>query len=209
MTASDPSEEKTVDLEDILSMFSISGRYHLEIAALAFLVFTTNSMYSSNYIFVAEKVNYRLGRKTILIVTGVLGGVFGIARSFSPWYWLYIAFEFFEAALGDSCSPAFILITEVISTNHRIKFILLCGLGYSFGGLTISLAAWLIPYWRTLLQMPYWFGLPSLIFGLASLFAGLVTFLVPDISNDVLSDTICEAEKLGKSKKMDLKKVNI
>ncbi|CAG5019124.1 unnamed protein product [Parnassius apollo] len=492
MTAGAQSEEKTVDLEDILSKFSISGRYHLEIAALAFLVFTTNSMYTSNYIFVAEEVNYRctkysiggnssgdciewvydkpdsfvaefqlanqewkrtlvgtvhsfgymvglfivgpmsdrLGRKTVLIVTGVLGGVFGIARSFSPWYWLYIAFEFFEAALGDSCSPAFILITEVISTNHRIKFIFLCSLGYSFGGLTISLAAWLIPYWRTLLQvlyapailfflykyaldesprwllikghndraveilekaakknklqldknaldklscennkeaefldiikstfkskllrrrffvclvwwttstfvnygltinsvslqgnkylnyallssvdipgifiigyilikfkrklpltccffaaavlcvsqpfvsadlpavsiflymagkmmstfyfnitylytselfptytrnsmhaicsslgrigsiispqtpllMRYWFGLPSLIFGLASLLAGLVTFLVPDVSNDVLPDTICEAEKLGKSKKIDLKKVNI
>ncbi|CAK1577992.1 unnamed protein product [Parnassius mnemosyne] len=223
MTVSDPSEEKTVDLEDILSKFSKSGRYHMQIAALVFLSLATNSIYTSNYIFVAEEVNYRctnyslggnssgdciewvydkpdsfvaefqlanqewkrtligtahsfgymvglfivgpmsdrLGRKTMLIVTGVLGGVFGLARSFSPWYWLYVAFEFLEAALGDLCSPAFILITEVVSTNQRIKFIFMCSLGYSIGGFILSLAAWLIPYWRTLLQVLY---APAILF---------------------------------------------
>ncbi|CAG5058170.1 unnamed protein product [Parnassius apollo] len=217
MTASNPPEEKTVDLEDILSKFSISGRYHLQIAALAILVFASNSIYCSNYIFVAEEINYRctkysigdnssgdciewvydkpdsfvaefqlanqewkrtfvgtvhsfgnmvglfivgpmsdrFGRTTMLIVTGVLGGVFGLARSFSPWYWLYVAFEFLEASLGDLCSPAYILITEVVSTIHRIKFILLCSVGYTFGGFIISFLAWLIPYWRTLLQVLY------------------------------------------------------
>jgi hypothetical protein len=39
----------------------------------------------------------------------MLGGLIGLAKSFSAWYWLYIALEFLEAAVGDNCSPMFIL----------------------------------------------------------------------------------------------------
>ncbi|KPJ17122.1 Solute carrier family 22 member 3 [Papilio machaon] len=94
-------------------------------------------------------------------MTGVLGGVFGVARSFSHSYWLYIALEFLEAFIGDCCSPAYILITEVVSTKQRLKFILMCTIGYTFGGFATSLAAWLVPYWRNLLQVLY---TPALLF---------------------------------------------
>ncbi|KPI91070.1 Solute carrier family 22 member 1 [Papilio xuthus] len=276
MTAVVHTDEKRVDLEDVLDKFSIYKSYHLQIAGLIFLGFATNTMFCSNFIFVAEETGYtcvrnstvnnttdcaewlydnphsfvaefqlanqewkrtlvgtvhsfgymvgllivgplsdRFGRKNAFIMTGVLGGVFGVARSFSHSYWLYIAFEFLEAFIGDCCSPAYIL-------------------SYTFGGFATSLAAWLVPYWRHLLQvlytpallfffykylldesprwllikghrdkavqMQYWFGLPSLIFGLASLFGGFVTFLVPDIADDSLPDTISQAEELGKAK---------
>lgn len=52
---------------------------------------------------------YRLGRKLTLVITGMLGGVFGLLKSLSPWYWGYIVLEFLEAAIGDNCSPMFIL----------------------------------------------------------------------------------------------------
>lgn len=48
-----------------------------------------------------------------------------------------------------------------------------------------------------LFQTAYWDGLPSFTFGVASLIAGLATFLVPDIANDALPDTVKEAEALG------------
>lgn len=128
-------------------------------------------------------------------MTGVLGGVFGVARSFSHSYWLYICLEFLEAFIGDCCSPAYILseywccwwhgssltcylkisrselknmyffsfisVTEVVSTKQRLKFILMCTIGYTFGGFATSVAAWLVPYWRTLLQVLY---TPALLF---------------------------------------------
>ncbi|CAH2063845.1 unnamed protein product, partial [Iphiclides podalirius] len=217
MTLVKPAEEKSTDLEDVLDKLSIYKSYHLRIAILIFLAFASNTVYCSNFIFVAESVNYtcikyssdsnstsdceewqydnpdsfvaefqlanqewkrtligtvhslgymvgllivgpmsdRLGRRNTLVVTGVLGGVFGVARSFSHWYWLYLAFEFLEGAIGDSCSPAYILITEVVSTSQRIKFVLMCSIGYAFGGLVIALTAWTIPYWRTFLQVIY------------------------------------------------------
>ncbi|XP_045534008.1 solute carrier family 22 member 1 [Papilio machaon] len=222
MAAVVPVDEKRVDLDDVLDKFSIYKSYHLKIAALIFLGFATNTMYCSNFIFVAEETGYtcvinstvnnttdcvewlydnpnsfvaefqlanqewkrtlvgtvhsfgymvgllivgplsdRFGRKNAFIMTGVLGGVFGVARSFSHSYWLYIALEFLEAFIGDCCSPAYILITEVVSTKQRLKFILMCTIGYTFGGFATSLAAWLVPYWRNLLQVLY---TPALLF---------------------------------------------
>lgn len=49
--------------------------------------------------------------------------------------------------------------------------------------------------------MVYWSSLPIVLFGLASTFAGLITFLVPDTANVELPDTVLEAEHLGDKKK--------
>lgn len=66
-------------------------------------------------------INSRIGRKKALIMTGVLGGVLGLARSFATNYWLYIVLEMAEAAIGDICSPAFMLgklISKIISGEN-------------------------------------------------------------------------------------------
>lgn len=52
--------------------------------------------------------------------------------------------------------------------------------------------------------MVYWSSLPSLLFGLASLCAGLVTFLVPDTADNALPDTVQEAEHVGDKKNSKL-----
>ncbi|XP_068627759.1 solute carrier family 22 member 1-like [Battus philenor] len=210
------------DIDDILDKFSIYNSFHLKIAALIFLGFATNTAYSSNFIFIAEEVNYtcvkysphnstegciewvyddpssfvaefqlagqewkrtlvgtihslvymigllivgplsdRFGRKNAFIITGVFGGIFGLARSFSHSYWSYIALEFLEAFIGDTCSPAYVLMMEIVSTKQRLKFILMCTIGYTFGGFALAIAAGSIPYWRTLLQAIY---TPALLF---------------------------------------------
>lgn len=38
----------------------------------------------------------------------------GLAKSFSPWYWLYVALEFLEAAFGDSYLPTYILSEKFV-----------------------------------------------------------------------------------------------
>lgn len=45
--------------------------------------------------------------------------------------------------------------------------------------------------------MHYWPGLPSLVFGGTSLFAGIATLFVPDTADTSLPDTVRQAELIG------------
>ncbi|XP_049865277.1 solute carrier family 22 member 3-like [Pectinophora gossypiella] len=216
------SDKKSTDLDDVLKKFKICSRYYIECMVLIFLAYMSNSMYSSNFVFVAEEVGYRckderfennscaalrnssevctewvydnpysfvaefqlacqewkrtlvgtvhsfgymiglllvgplsdrLGRKMVIVMTGVLGGVLGVARSFTSYYWVYILLEFLEAAVGDSCSPMFMLTIEMVPSDKRLLFQMLCSYGYTLGSLTLPLMAWLVPYWRNLLRV--------------------------------------------------------
>lgn len=60
-------------------------------------------MYQSMFTF------SRLGRKPLAIVTGIVGAVCGLAKSFTSFYWIYIVFEFLEASLGDPYLPLYTL----------------------------------------------------------------------------------------------------
>ncbi|XP_050342014.1 uncharacterized protein LOC126768132 isoform X6 [Nymphalis io] len=51
--------EKKMDLDDILGKFGIFQSYHLQMMILTFFAFVTNALYSANFVFVAEEVNYR------------------------------------------------------------------------------------------------------------------------------------------------------
>ncbi|KAL0839253.1 hypothetical protein ABMA28_016015 [Loxostege sticticalis] len=119
------------------------------------LVGTVHSFGYMVGLLVVGPLSDRLGRKLTLIITGMLGGVIGLLKSFTPWYWVYIALEFLEAAIGDNCSPMFILTIEIVSTNKRALFYVLCSFGYTFGGIMLPSAAWLVPYWRTFLRVIY------------------------------------------------------
>lgn len=51
------------------------------------------------------------------------------------------------------------------------------------------------------LQMVYWPGLPSIVFGSMSFIAGAITFLAPDSADTSLPDTVRQAEAVGTKKK--------
>ncbi|CAG9135572.1 unnamed protein product [Plutella xylostella] len=122
------------------------------------------TMHSFGYmlgLLIVGPISDRIGRKKALIMTGVLGGVLGLARSFATNYWLYIVLEMAEAAIGDICSPAFMLGIEIVSARDRAKFFMVTQLGYPIGGLSLVLFAWLFPYFRTFLRVIY---APSLLF---------------------------------------------
>ncbi|KAL4711636.1 hypothetical protein ACJJTC_011344 [Scirpophaga incertulas] len=125
------------------------------------LVGTVHSFGYMVGLLIVGPLSDRLGRKLTLVITGMLGGAIGVAKSFAVWYWLYIVLEFLEAALGDNCSPMFILTIEVVSTKKRTLFYILCSFGYIFGAVMLPTAAWLFPYWRTFLRVIY---TPALFF---------------------------------------------
>ncbi|KAG6447798.1 hypothetical protein O3G_MSEX005178 [Manduca sexta] len=125
------------------------------------LVGTIRSLGYMLGLLVIGPLSDRLGRKKALVLTGVTGGVLGVAKSFSPWYWLYIFLEFIESAVGDICSPIFVLSIEFVATKKRVPYSILCGLGYCLGGVLLPLAAWGIGYWRNVLRVIY---APALLF---------------------------------------------
>ncbi|CAK1551534.1 unnamed protein product [Leptosia nina] len=103
----------------------------------------------------------KFGRKTAAIITGMLGGVFGLLRSFSTWFWFFIAMEFMEACIGDSCSPMFVLALELSPSSKRLIFNMLVSYGYASGGILLAVFAWLVPDWRWFLRTVY---SPALLF---------------------------------------------
>ncbi|XP_075972558.1 organic cation transporter protein-like [Anticarsia gemmatalis] len=125
------------------------------------LVGTVHSLaYMVGLIFVGP-LSDRLGRKAMIILTGVIGGVLGVARSFVTSYWLYIALEFLESAFGDICSPAYILNVEIVSTKKRVPFFTITSIGYSVGAVIKAFIAWIVPDWRNFLRVLY---APALLF---------------------------------------------
>ncbi|XP_026745411.1 solute carrier family 22 member 3-like [Trichoplusia ni] len=103
----------------------------------------------------------RIGRKKAIVLTGMTGGVLGIAKSFAPNYAWYMVLEFLESAFGDSCSPVYILNVEIVTTKKRVPFYVICGIGYAIGGVIQALIAWQVQDWRNFLRVLY---APALLF---------------------------------------------
>ncbi|XP_023944220.2 organic cation transporter protein [Bicyclus anynana] len=103
----------------------------------------------------------RFGRKPIAVITGVLGAVFGTLRSFSLWYWFYVALEFIEGAIGDNVSPMFVMTLELVSTKKKLLAFFTVIIGFVLGGATLPLIAWATPNWRWFLRAIY---LPGFLF---------------------------------------------
>lgn len=59
MTVVMPIEKKTFELDDILVNFSLLGRYYVQSTVLIMLAYMSNSIYCTNFVFVAEEVAYR------------------------------------------------------------------------------------------------------------------------------------------------------
>ncbi|KAG7297257.1 hypothetical protein JYU34_019199 [Plutella xylostella] len=225
-----------------------------------------------------------IGRKKAIIMTGVFGGVLGLVRSFATNYWLYVVLEMIEAAVGDICSPAFMLdesprwlltkgkrrkavkiLEKAAKTNNivldqsllenltcekenksaEIDFtsllknltwlsilFFLSGkfMASIFFNITYLVTSELFPTHtrnsmhalcsslgrigsilapQTPLLLSYWVGLPSILFGSASLIAAIVTLFVPDTADDSLPDTVHQAEFVGSNEKRKEQEVEL
>ncbi|KAG7297254.1 hypothetical protein JYU34_019196 [Plutella xylostella] len=119
------------------------------------LVGTVHSFGNMIGLLLVGPISDSIGRKKALIITGILGGVLGVVRSYATNYWLYDVLQLLETALGDVCSPAFMLAIEIVPARDRAKFFVVTNLGYQFGSYILVLLAWFYPNFRSFLRVVY------------------------------------------------------
>ncbi|KAI5633336.1 sugar transporter domain-containing protein [Phthorimaea operculella] len=92
------------------------------------------------------------GRRTAFCIFSFFAGLMGIIKSTSVNYQMYIAMEFFEAALGYGFTSAgYVMMVELAHPSLRATFACATGMAYGVGGMLFALVAWAVPYWRNLL----------------------------------------------------------
>ncbi|XP_075972401.1 organic cation transporter protein-like [Anticarsia gemmatalis] len=103
----------------------------------------------------------KIGRKKLVIITGLTAAFMGLGRSIAQSYWLYVSLELIEALFGDSYSSTFMLGVEMVTKENRVSFITLMTASTSLAGILMALTAFAIPYWRNFLRAIY---APALLF---------------------------------------------
>ncbi|CAB3220802.1 unnamed protein product [Arctia plantaginis] len=130
-------------------------------------------------------------RRIPLTVSFLLTGVFCGARAFVPKGHIVLStFLFLVGKFMAAISSAIVYLytAELFPTQTRSTMHSLCS---SIGRTATILAP------QTPLLMRYWYGLPSLLVGVLSLVTGLLVLMMPDTAEDVLPDTVFEAENVG------------
>ncbi|KAI5643552.1 major facilitator superfamily domain-containing protein [Phthorimaea operculella] len=133
-----------------------------------------------------------LTRKASLVITFLACAVVCVAQPFPPksLQWLStLLFMSGKLLVTTLFAVTYIFTSELFPTNTRNSIHALCS---SLGRIGAILAP------QTPLLTVYWEGLPSLTFGLVSLLAGVVTLLAPGTSDEVLPDTVQQAEAFGR-----------
>ncbi|XP_075972464.1 organic cation transporter protein-like [Anticarsia gemmatalis] len=130
-------------------------------------------------------------RKKPLIFSFLMTGSFCIVQSFIPKGHpiistsLFLAGKFMSAIASGT---VYLYTTELFPTYTRNTMHALCS---SIGRVGSILAP------QTTLLIQYWSGFPSLIVGGLSLTTALIVMMMPDTAEDVLPDTVEQAEALG------------
>nr|XP_053656596.1 organic cation transporter protein-like [Cherax quadricarinatus] len=131
----------------------------------------------------------RVGRKTLAILSFLLTGVALLALSAIPSdiEWLIVTVAMIgKLSINFAFNVIMLLASELFPTEVRIR-----GLGTSF--MVSRLGAIVAPVVTDYLVLIHaW--LPSVVFGVASVVAGLVTFTLPETLNVTLLDTVSELE---------------
>lgn len=83
-------------------------------------------------------------------------GVFGLIKSFSVNYVMYVIFEFLEAGASSGVyATAFILAVELMQPNKRVFGGTIIACNYTLGEILLGIIAMLVPNYRTLLHITY------------------------------------------------------
>ncbi|KAH8404447.1 hypothetical protein KR222_002056, partial [Zaprionus bogoriensis] len=98
----------------------------------------------------------RYGRKLILIVTGVLSALCGLARSYAFDYYSFVFLEFLDMAVGSTLFPtAFLLAIELVGPKHRVLAAMVISLTYGLAEMSMGYLAKYLLNWRMLLRALY------------------------------------------------------
>ncbi|KAG4079938.1 hypothetical protein HA402_006250 [Bradysia odoriphaga] len=122
---------------------------------LAF-VGTINNAALFVFIAVMGGLSDRFGRRTMVIYGLFFTGVFGLIKSFSVNYVMYVIFEFLEAGASSGVyATAFILAVELMQPSQRVLGGTIIACNYTLGEIVLGIIAMLVPNYRTLLHITY------------------------------------------------------
>ncbi|XP_017134832.1 solute carrier family 22 member 3-like [Drosophila miranda] len=107
----------------------------------------------------------RYGRKSLLVIGGILSAFAGLARSHAPNYYSFLGFEFLDMAVGSTLFPtAFLMALELVGPKHRVVAATSITLTYGLAEAALGYLADFIRDWRVLLRVLYTPALLHLIF---------------------------------------------
>ncbi|XP_047030714.1 solute carrier family 22 member 1-like [Helicoverpa zea] len=119
------------------------------------LIGTVHSFGNMLGLLIQGQISDRFGRKTAAVVAGSAGAVLGLSKSFARSFWLYVALEGLEAAIGDALSPMFMLSIEIVEKKRAVLFQMILLNCYTCGLILMPFIAWAVPYWRNFLRVIY------------------------------------------------------
>ncbi|XP_063709471.1 organic cation transporter protein-like [Culicoides brevitarsis] len=107
-------------------------------------------------------VSDHYGRRTALVIGVVMGGIFGICRSLSVNYYMFMAFEFIDPLFSAGCySVAFILGMEYLQPKYRVLGGVIISCFYAVGATLMGIIGYFFQdNWRHFLLAMY---IPALL----------------------------------------------
>lgn len=101
-------------------------------------------------------VSDKYGRRTALVISLVMGGIFGVMRSLSLNYSMYLILVFLDTLFSaSSYMVAFVLGMEFLQPENRILGGVLISCCYALGGIVIGIVAYAFQNWRYFLLSLY------------------------------------------------------
>ncbi|XP_055297915.1 organic cation transporter protein-like [Sitodiplosis mosellana] len=102
----------------------------------------------------------KFGRLRVIIIGMLCCSIFGIIKSFSVSYSMYITMEFFEASAGTcTFSGIYVLAMEWLSSKYRALGASIVVTSFSFGEMLLGIVAMYVHNFRYLLRVIYTPGL--------------------------------------------------
>lgn len=116
-------------------------------------------------------VSDNYGRRMALVIGLTMGGIFGIIRSFSVNYVMFLVFEFLDPLFSAGCyTVAFVLGMEFLGPQQRVLGGVIISCFYAVGGIFIGLVSYAFQNWRHFL----------LTFYIPPIFAFTYIWIVPE-----------------------------
>ncbi|XP_067647003.1 solute carrier family 22 member 3-like isoform X2 [Eurosta solidaginis] len=107
----------------------------------------------------------RFGRRTMLAVGGFLSAIMGMLRSISTNYYMFIACEFLDMAVGSTLYPtSFLLAIELVGPRRRVAAATIITIFYALGEALLGVLAQQFQNWRHLLRVLYTPALLHIVF---------------------------------------------
>ncbi|XP_058055344.1 organic cation transporter protein-like [Anopheles bellator] len=123
------------------------------------LVGTVNNIGQFVALPIAGYLSDQFGRRWILLISVAGSALFGVVRSFSTSYEMFLTFEFLDPAIGSTMyTTAFILALELVGPKKRVTGNNIISCAFSFGEALLGLLAMYIRDWRILLRALYFSG---------------------------------------------------